>query len=311
VQALLFILPGIVLALPLSLIKKGKELNFGSAYFLILPILIFLVYRFIIPLANVRYLYAMMGLGVILGFYICHLFKIKRIVVSFLTFVCIFSAFFSLAKRQELVASLILTAVVFLLLANYKKIKLLGRKKFFLSLTIVLLLSLFLFGEKYYRKNEFPCYHKMVKYSGFWPDAAKAWDWFNNETSGNNIAYTGRAVPFPLYGTDFKNNVYYVSVNSTEPAKLHYYKDSKYQYGKGFESLLKAIEEKNNYRGNADYGIWRGNLLKANTDYLFVYSLQQTKTTIFPSEDSWAKANPDKFKLIFTNNTIHIYKVIK
>jgi len=162
-----------------------------------------------------------------------------------------------------------------------------------------------------YKKNEFSRYYKMVKYSGFWPDATKAWDWLNNETIGNNIAYTGRAVPFPLYGSGLKNNVYYVSVNRTQPAKLHYFNNSKYEYGLGFESLLKSIEEEYNYRGNADYNIWLSNLVKARTDYLFVYSLQQTKNTIFPLEDNWAKLNTDKFDLLFSNNTIHIYRVVK
>ena len=118
-------------------------------------------------------------------------------------------------------------------------------------------------------------------------------------------------MPFPLYGSNFKNNVYYISVNRTQPAKLHYFNNSKYEYIKGFESLLKSIEEENNYRGNADYNIWLDNLLKSGSDYLFVYSLQQTKTTIFPLEDNWARVNPDKFKLVFTNNTIHVYRIIK
>ena len=184
------------------------------------------------------------------------------------------------------------------------------------QVTVLVLFFLFTFGfflwaEGFYKKNEFSRYHKMVKYSGFWPDAAKAWDWLNNETTGNNIAYAGRAVPFPLYGSGLKNNVYYASVNMIQPAKLHYFNNSKYEYGPGFESLLKTIEQDNNYRGHPDYNIWLDNLGKANTDYLFVYSLQQTKTTIFPLEDSWAKLHADRFKLIFTNNTINIYKIIK
>ena len=310
-QALLFILPGIFLALPVAFIKRRKELNLSLIYFLLLPVLIYLVYRYIIPLANVRYLYAMLGLGVVLGFYIVGILKIKKIAINFLVLICIFSSIPSLAKRQELVASLILMVALFLLLVNFKKIKVFGNRKLILNIIVVLLLSLILLGEKYYKKNEFPRYYKMVKYSGFWPEATKAWDWLNNETVGNNIAYTGRAVPFPLYGSGLKNNVYYVSVNRTQPAKLHYFNNSKYEYGPGFESLLKSIEQENNYRGNADYNIWLENLLKANTDYLFVYSLQQTKNTIFPLEDSWAKLYTNRFKLIFTNNTIDIYRIIK
>jgi len=310
-QALLFILPGIGLALPAVFLKRRKKPSFSLVYLLLLPILIYFVYRCIIPLANVRYLYAMLGLGVVLGFYLFDLLKIKKPVIVFLVFVCIFSSVPSLAKRQELVAALILTAVLFLLLINFKRIKLFGNKNLILGIIFVLMFSLLLRGERYYNKNEFPRYYKMVKYSGFWPDAAKAWDWLNNETVGNNIAYTGRAVPFPLYGSGFKNNVYYVSVNNIQPAKLHYFNNSKYEYGLGFESLLKSIEQENNYRGNADYHVWLANLSKGATDYLFVYALQQTKSTIFPLEDNWAMTNTDKFKLVFTNATVHIYKIIR
>lgn len=151
----------------------------------------------------------------------------------------------------------------------------------------------------------------MRKYSGFWPDATKAWEWLNSNTSGNNIAFVGRAVPYPLYGSSLKNNVYYVSVNKVQPAKLHYFKDSWYEWGIGFESLLKSVEQENNYRGGADYIIWLENLSRMNTDYLFIYSLQQTKETIFPVEDNWAKLNPDKFNLLFSNTIVHIYKLVK
>jgi len=310
-QALLFILPGIFLSLPSAFIKKRRELRLSLIYFLALPILIYFVYRYIIPLANVRYLYAMLGLGVVLGFYISDILKIKKAVISFLILVCIFSSIPSLAKRQELAASLILTAALFLLLTNFKRTRLFNNKKLILSIIVALVFSLLFLGEKYYKRNEFGRYYKMVKYSGFWPEATKAWDWLNRNTSGNNIAYTGRAVPFPLYGSGFKNNVYYVSVNKTQPAKLHYFNNSRYEYGPGFESLLKTIEQDNNYRGRPDYNIWLENLRKANTDYLFVYSLQQTKSIIFPLEDNWAKSKADKFGLLFSNNTIHIYRVIK
>ncbi len=310
-QALFLILPGMFLALPVVFFKKRRELNFSQIYFLILPLLIYFIYRYTIPLANVRYLYAMMGLGVVLGLYIFDILRIKKVVISLVVLVCILSSIPSLAKRQELVTSLILTVVLVLILINFKKIRLLGNKRLILSIVAVLVFGLLFLGERYYKKNEFERYYKMVKYSGFWPDATKAWDWLNKETEGNNIAYTGRAVPFPLYGSNFKNNVYYVSVNRTQPAKLHYFNNSKYEYGPGFESLLQSIEQECNYRGNADYKTWLDNLLKMNTDYLFVYSLQQTKTTIFPFEDSWATLYSDKFKLIFTNNTIHIYRIIK
>lgn len=310
-QSLLLVLPGIFLALPLAFFRRRKELDFTRVYLLILPFLMYLVYRFIIPLGNLRYLYALMGLGMILGFYAVDILKINKLAVNSLVLLCVLVSISELAKRQELVSSIILSTMLFIFLINLKRIKLSGKPITVSILFTLLTLGFLLRAEVFYKTNEFPRYYKMVKYSGFWPDATKAWNWLNNNTVGNNIAYTGRAVPFPLYGSSFKNNVYYVSVNKTQPAKLHYFNHSRYEYGPGFESLLKSIEQPYNYRGNEDYSIWLGNLLNMNTDYFFVYSLQQTKTTIFPFEDSWAKLHPDRFKLVFTNNTIHIYEIIK
>ncbi|MCX5713836.1 MAG: hypothetical protein NT033_03310 [Candidatus Omnitrophica bacterium] len=149
----------------------------------------------------------------------------------------------------------------------------------------------------------------MVRYSGFWPQATEAWQWLNSNTAGNNIAYVGRPVLFPLYGTNFKNTVYYVSVNKTDPAKLEYYPGSHYRWGKDFLELHQNIKEKGNYRGNASFAVWLENLIRRKTEYLFVYSLHQTKGIIFPMEDGWAKANPEKFNLVFSNEIVHIYRV--
>ena len=151
----------------------------------------------------------------------------------------------------------------------------------------------------------------MVKYSGFWPDATKAWAWLNKNTDSANVAYTGRPVPFPLYGSNFKNNVYYASVNRIDPAKLHYFSGSDYKWGADFRELHKNLEEKNNYRGNADYPAWLNNLFKRNTDYLFVYSLHQIEGIEFPLEDRWAMGNPGRFTLVFSNDTVKIYKINK
>lgn len=182
--------------------------------------------------------------------------------------------------------------------------------KYIVFILIFLGLSL-IFLEKDYNNNEYYRYNKMIEYSGFWPDATVAWGWLNQNTKGNNIAYIGRPVPFPLYGTYFKNNIYYISVNKVEPAKLHYFPNSKYVWGYDGESVHRSFEKDINYRGNPDYYIWLNNLLRCNTDYLFIYSLHQIKTIQFPIEDKWAKSHPEKFNLAFKNDTIHVYKVIK
>jgi hypothetical protein len=312
-QTLVLVLPGIFLALPLKILKERKGLTFVAGYILILPLLIYLVYRYLIPLANLRYLYAMLGLGITLGFFVLKKLNTPKIIVNILVILCVLASMPELAKRQELAAALVFAlfffTVLFLFGDKFDPGFLLKRS--YISIFFILILSFLIIGERWYFKNEFPRYLKMVKYSGFWPDAAIAWDWLNSHTSGNNIAYAGRPVPFPLYGSQFKNSVYYVSVNETEPAKLHYFAGSKYEWGSGFEGEHKNFEAENNYRGRADYKTWLKNLSDKNTDYLFIYSLHQIKGIEFPMEDVWAKSDPVKFSPIFSNATVHIYKVIK
>jgi len=305
-QTLIFILPAVFLAGSVALLKERKALNLILAYFLILPFLIYLVYRFAIPLPNTRYLYPLLGVGMVVGFYTAKLFNIPRYILNVLVVICVLASISELARRQELVVSLILAAALFFLLPYL--IKYIPR--IIIPSVIVVLLGLVILNNDYI-KNEYPRYIKMERYSGFWPDATRAWDWLNNNTIRDNIAYAGRPVPFPLYGSNFKNNVYYVSVNRQEPAKLHYFPNSRYCWGYDFSSLHKNLQDPGNYRWEADYNTWLGNLLERNTDYLFVYSLHQTKETEFPLEDNWARSNPAKFSQVFFNNTIRIYKVLR
>ncbi|MDD5165810.1 MAG: hypothetical protein PHQ57_00265 [Candidatus Omnitrophica bacterium] len=314
VQTLLFILPAVLLALPIALIKKRKALNFNLVYFLVLPLFLYLVYRYVIPLANVRYLYPLLGIGIVSGFYTLETLRVPRLLIGISVAICTLVSMSELAKRQELISSIVITFLLLLILIfllKYIKFKQVIIKPLFVILFLVLLIFSLALIEKNYLKNEYKRYIKMVKYSGFWPEAAKAWDWLNQNTYGNNIAYAGRPVVFPLYGTSFKNNVYYVSVNKIEPAKLHYFKDSRYTWGYDFLSLHKNLEAEGNYRSGAEYSTWLSNLIKRNTEYLFIYSLHQTKEVLFPIEDVWAKENPKEFIPVFNNNIIHVYKIAR
>ena len=91
-QAMLFVLPFIFLALPVTLIKKRKTLGFISIYFLILPFLIYLVYRYIIPLANTRYLYPLLGIGMIIAFYTIGILGIPRRLINILVAICVLAS---------------------------------------------------------------------------------------------------------------------------------------------------------------------------------------------------------------------------
>jgi hypothetical protein len=274
--------------------------------------MIYAVFRYIIPLANTRYLYPFLGAGLIVGLYVYSLLNIPRLVIKIFALISFLASMSELAKRQELVVSIILTFTVFFLSTPLLRLvkKILRSRLVFVAFIFAGILSLGL-AERLYLKTEYSGYVKMVKYSGFWPEATQAWNWLNSHTTGDNIAYAGRPVPFPLYGTRFKNSVYYVSVNKTEPAKLHYFKNSRYHWGYDFQELHRNLLDKGNYRWQADFKVWLGNILMRDTDYLFIYSLHQTRGVEFPIEDAWASAHPERFSLAFSNNTIHIYKLLK
>ncbi len=313
-QSLIFILPGMFLALPLAL-KKGRVDSFNNFYFLILPFLIYFVYRYIIPLANTRYLYPLFGVGMAIGFYVfVLLLNTPKPVINILVIICLLASVSELGKRHELVFSILAVFPLLFFLnpaLDYAAAVMAARKAVFIPLSLVIVTLLLISAQRYYIKNEYPGYSRMIKYSGFWPDAVSAWQWLNSNTNGDNIAYAGRPVPFPLYGASFKNNVYYVSVNRKEPAKLQYFPNSRYSWGYDFVSLHKNLEEEGNYRSGADYSLWLENLAARKAAFLFIYSLHQTQKLLFPLEDNWAKVNPGKFNLVFTNETVHIYRIMK
>jgi len=309
-QSLIFVMPAVFLGLSIAAVKNRKGLNFNLAYFLLLPLLLYLVYRFIIPLANTRYLYPLLAIGIISAFYTYASLKIPLKIFRLIVVICILASIFELAKRQELIISLILVPLFFYLLLKTKQWAKFLLKPYVWAIFLILSIFSLTFLERWYVKNEFHRYGLMVKYSGFWPEAASAWVWLNSNTKGENIAYVGRPVAFPLYGSNLKNNVYYVSLNKTEPAKLHYFPKSRYQWGMDYSSQHKNFEAPGNYRCCADYSLWLGNLARRKTDYLFVYSLHQTKELEFPVEDTWALSHPERFTPVFTNKTIHIYRLV-
>ncbi len=311
-QTLLLVLPVVLLSpfLPFIKINNAARPNYLFKYLFLLPVVTFLIFRFVLPLPNVRYIYCLFAVSMVIAFYLLEKLAVSRKVVLGIAFICIMVSIGELAKHFELVTSLIFSAIIYLMFPYTAGILHKISLRRFLVILLVFLLF-FIFSEQDYIKNEFPRYLKMIKYSGFWPDAAKAWDWLNANTSGDNIAYIGRPVPFPLYGTSFKNNVYYVSVNTVEPAMLHYFPNSRYIWSYDGKEVFRNFEDSNNYRGNADFSTWLNNLYNKKTNLLFIYSDLLGRGIEFPMEDEWANSHPEIFGLIFRNNTIHIYKIKK
>jgi hypothetical protein len=302
---IVFVIPGYLMHIA-NILKR--KLSIEKLFIFLMPIVLYLIWRYLIPLANLRYLYAGLALSYIAPFMLLSEKKPHLIIVRVLVILCFLASCFEISSRLELILSLLLSAVLFFSLPNILTFFSRLRAAFRIIILALVIFGLHLLNIDY-NKNEYKRYISMVKYSGFWPEATKAWNWLNENTSGNNIAYVGRPVPFPLYGTNFKNNVFYVSVNKTDPAMAHYFPKSRYSWGADFMELHQNLEAEGNYREHPDYDIWLINLKRRKAEYLFVYSLHQTKEVVFPVEDTWAEDHPDRFSLVFSNPTIHIYKI--
>lgn len=313
VQTIILVLPAIFLSIPLTFLKNRQKLNFIFGYFLTIPLLLYLAYRYIIPLAASRYLYPTLALGLVIAFYCLEILRINKKIVYTLALICIIASLSELTRKIQIFYSLLVTVIIFSLsFVNFKKMNFIKKFKMPLCAIFILIFILGLgFIQRDYLQHEFQRYIKPIMARPvFWPDASKAWVWLNEHTTGDRIAYVGRPVPFPLYGTHFKNAVYYVPVNKGG-CQLHAYPLGHYQRKKDYATLHKNLEELGNYREGANYSVWLNNLLDSNTDYLFIYSLHQTKDIEFPIDDVWAKTHPDNFKPEFTNRTIHIYRIVK
>jgi len=309
-QFIILFFPAMILSLPaLILIRKKRNLDFRLVYLLILPLLLFLTFRYLIPQLWTRFLYPFLGVSAIVALYLLRQFNIPQKAIGIVTAVCFLASMAELAGHTELIYSIVACCLLYILLPlGFKRI---NTKKAILAsglVTLILIVISLKLVWMDYEDNEFKRY---VSNSPLWEEETLAWKWLNDNTIGNRIAYVGRPVPFPLYGTRFKNDVYYVSVNE-KPPLLHAFKDGHLEWGYNYYNIHMKLREDGNYREKANFNIWYNNLMKENTDYLFVYRLHQLDNLIrFPIEDEWAKSHAEKFKLVFLNKGVHIYKLAK
>jgi hypothetical protein len=248
-----------------------------------------------------RYLFPYLGLGLLTAVIFVTRFRHGEKYFYAVSFVSVIYAAFQLAHRYELVLSILLSAVCFVLLLRCKRqlLDFYENKsfgKFALAVFLVTCVSLVYFNNKY-NNEEYDRYISSLSKNEKWQlDLRKGWKALNEITKeGARVAYTGRQEAYPLYGKGLKNEVTYISVNN------------------------KKITPYNNpdghYRQIKDFSAWRENLKKHKIEYLFIAkpvleNRESPDPDKFPIEDEWASMHPEDFRLVFNNSLSRIYKIL-
>ncbi|MDO8662424.1 MAG: hypothetical protein Q7K98_04295 [Candidatus Omnitrophota bacterium] len=302
-QFLGLILPGMFI--PLIFYKqiraKAKPLGEYLLLFMVPVMMIILYSAFInVNVYVVRYLFPFISMGLIAAVIFINLLPNGEKYFNFVAFISILASASELAHRQELIISIALSFILFAILLLFKKHFIAFNKghifnKFVLAFLILGILFLSYLNVKY-DKEEYARYPlTFSKKEARQTDIAKGWQKLNEVTeSGARVAYTGRMEFYPLFGTNLKNDVKYVSVNEKEATP---YNEP--------DGLIRQIK---------DFPAWRENLKKEGIEYLFVAlpffdNRESEDPSKFPIEDEWASSNPQDFQLLFSNSLARIYKV--
>jgi len=161
-----------------------------------------------------------------------------------------------------------------------------------------------------------------------------AWNWVRENTHNATFAYAGNNLPYPLFGDQLTNRVYYVNIDHHPNWRFHDY-DHAHRRHPGSSpttplarssGVLMAADESGGGRdgtvrpryermaGNRE--AWIGNLKALGVDHLFVSVLSAYEIDYvwhdaegFPIEQHWAMAEPAVFHLVYENPQVRIYTV--
>jgi hypothetical protein len=160
----------------------------------------------------------------------------------------------------------------------------------------------------------------------------RGWDWVTHNTGGVTFAYTGNNVPYPLFGEQLRNRVYYVNIDRHPSWRFHDYARARSRPGAAWPSsplarssgeLMPARqppgpsddESRPRYERVEGYrDAWLQNLNSLGVDYLFVSALSAYEINDvwhnangFPIEDEWAQGDSAAFTLAYENPDVRIY----
>jgi len=162
-----------------------------------------------------------------------------------------------------------------------------------------------------------------------------AWRWVGDNVSGATIAYAGDNVPYPLFGEQLANRVYYVNIDRHRDWRFDEYAKAHRHRRPGDASLAEQYATPSGVLVPADdrtpqvdavrprYERWNGvreawidNLRARGVDLLFVMALSPYELDHnwhdaggFPIEATWAQADPAMFTRLFVNSRVQIFAV--
>jgi hypothetical protein len=167
------------------------------------------------------------------------------------------------------------------------------------------------------------------------PEMVLGWQWIADHARRATIANTGNNLPYPLFGEQLGNRVYYVNINRHVTWRFHDY-DRAYRRHRADDPLpaaplavssgvlmpsgapgwrVDAVRPRyERMEGNRD--AWLQNLRSLGVDYLFVSALSAYEVDYvwhndghLPIEDDWARFDPAGFTVVYENPMIKIYSV--
>lgn len=300
-QFLLIILPGIILPVFLLPFLRNKIDNFSKyLFFSLTPWIMFVLYKILVNAYVTRYIFPFVTVSLLCSIIFISRFTKGGRYLELAAFISILFSIFELAHRYELIFSILLSIILFIVILVFqKRIVEFYRSRFFIKMIIacsVFFIVILGYLNIRYDRNEFDRYPLTFSKKEQWQvDIARGWKKLNEVTGrGAKVAYTGRQELYPLFGTRLKNDVKYVSVNRRE-----------------------ALPYKNvdrNCREVKDFAVWRNNLKKEDIEYLFVAlpfpeNRESEDPSEFPVEDYWARIHPRDFVLLYSNSLCRIYKV--
>ena len=159
----------------------------------------------------------------------------------------------------------------------------------------------------------------------------EGWQWVQSHIAQSTMAYAGNNIPYPLFDEHLSNRVSYVNIDRHASWRFHDYARARgraaaeptVRLAQPSGQLMPLPAGPREGASRPRYERWEGhrvawiqNLRSAGIVYLFVSVLSAYEIDYvwhndagFPIEDEWARADPQRFTLVYENSQVRIYAV--